>query len=331
MKNARKIETEQRREASVVNALNYVWHHPEKTLNLEALSKECGVSKFHFHRLFREYQGETLNEHVTRKRLEFAANHLIMLPHMNVAQLANNLGFSSAANFSKAFKRYFGVTPREWRNPDRIRCVSEGIINSKHGKVINPKLHYSHYQFGDNQTRQKRLSTLDELISFVRLEQQTLMYQTVVNGMDLSVSLSMWNKVMEWAASHVDDWQTKLFSLWYDNSYVCPQKFMRHDAAILVPNTFEVPRTFMSQTLDAGIYATGVLQGSHEELCATGLDIYMLWFAHKRLIPDLRPYYVNYLNNIEEDEFYKIRFYIKIHPNISERKLNVKCAHNLCC
>ena len=329
IKSAKKKETEYRQLSNIINALNYIWHNPAKSLNLEDLSKECGVSKYHFHRLFREYQGETLNEHVTRKRLEFAANQLVMMKNSNVSLLAENLGFSSSANFSKAFKNYFGVTPREWRDPERINCVNEGVLKSKHGKQINPKFHYANFESTNLNEKKRRIETLNNVISFVKIKEQTLYYRSVVNGMDFEVLNPLWEEVIKWAASNVEDWETKLFGIWYDNWYVCPEKLMRHDAAILVPDTTPMPPSFMRQQLDTGIYATGIIQGSHEELCDLALDIYMLWFPNKRIVPDLKPYYINYLNDVEKDGFYRIRFYIKVHSSVSERKLNLTQSSEL--
>ena len=314
MNNAKKIKTKYRQTAGVINALNYIWYNPDKALNLEILSKECNFSKFHFHRIFREYQGETLNEHISRKRLEFAANHLVMFPYISIKQIAFNLGFSSAANFSRAFKRYFGVTAKQWRCPSSIKNISEGTIKSKYGKSINPKMHYSNYRFLDTRKQEKRLHELNQIISFIQTDEQTLMYQTIKNSLDIDAASALWSTVLKWADSNLKDWEDKLFGIWYDNQNTCPTHLVRHDASILVPNTFHIPPPFMKQNIDAGIYATGTLSGSSDELTQAARDIYTFWFPRRRIVPDLKPYYVNYLNNPDEDGYFKIQFLIKLHP-----------------
>lgn len=323
MIHTKNINTELRQTANVINALNYIWHNPGKNLNLGVLSKECNTSRYHFHRIFREHQNETLNTYISRKRLEFSANHLVMFPYFSISQIASFLGYSSSSNFSRAFKRHFGVTAREWRNPKIIESIMEGEIKSKYGKSISPKLNYSEYYFLDDDHQKNRLETLDKTISFIRLHEQTLMYLAINNSTDTPSVSQAWNDVINFAKNNFEDWYERLFSAWYDNNSVCPDHSMRHDAAILIPKSLNTELPFMKQTMDAGIYATGVLVGNDEELSNTARDIYMLWFRKKRIIPDLKPYYIQYLNDPKADGFYKIRFFIKIYSNYSIQRLKL--------
>lgn len=318
MNNSKKMETEYRHTSAVISALNYIWYNLEKDLNLEILSKECNVSKFHFHRIFREYQSETLNDHISRKRLELAANQLAMFPYISISQIASNLGFSSSANFSKAFKRYFGVSAREWRHPNEMNITSGGALKSKYGKVINLKMHYSDYQYLSKHQQDERLQELNQIISFIEIDKQTLMYQTIRNGLDTEAISNLWNTIIEWAGNNLEDWESRLFGIWYDNQNVCPSHLVRHDASILVPNSFDIPLPFMKQSLESGIYATGILQGSNSELTQTARDIYTFWFPRRRMVPDLKPYYVNFLNNELEDGYFKIQFFIKLHSRFTK-------------
>ena len=312
MLSAKKINTEYRQNAKVIGALNLIWNNLDKPLDLQNLSNACNVSKFHFHRLFHEHQGETLSSYITRKRLERAANHLVLFPYYSISQIASSSGFSSPANLSKAFKRYFGLSPREYRHPWHLDSISEGVINSKYGKVVKPHLHYSKYHLEDEDIKQNRLSELDKKITLVRLDEQKLIYRTVNDGMSISSWYPMWDKVIQWAENNYEDWQSNLFGVWYDNAIVCPMHSMRQDVGFRVPNSMQVDLPFMTQKMEKGVYITGIISGQDYDLIDTVRDIYMFWMVRRGLVPDLSPYYSHYLNNFFDDGYHKVQFYIKV-------------------
>lgn len=87
--------------------------------NLESAAELTGYSRFHLHRLFKEHTGETLQEFSHRNRLARAAQ-LLRHPRQSILRVALECGFSSAEDFSRSFRRYFGLTPREAGRGARI-------------------------------------------------------------------------------------------------------------------------------------------------------------------------------------------------------------------
>ena len=82
-------------------------------IDLETAARMSGYSSFHFHRLFKEHAGETLREFSSRTRLARAAQLLRSRPTQNVLQVGLECGFSSAEDFSRSFRRHFGLAPSE--------------------------------------------------------------------------------------------------------------------------------------------------------------------------------------------------------------------------
>jgi AraC family transcriptional regulator len=78
-------------------------------LCLADLARVAGVSPFHFQRLFKEFFGQSPNEHQRRMRL-CAARDLI-LNGMSVTEACFEVGFQSPSSFSRFYKREFGVPP----------------------------------------------------------------------------------------------------------------------------------------------------------------------------------------------------------------------------
>ena len=66
-------------------------------------------------RCFKEETGETLTDYIVRFRIE-KAKLLLRGFDKNVSQIAAAVGFGSSAVFIRAFKRYEGITPTQFRS-----------------------------------------------------------------------------------------------------------------------------------------------------------------------------------------------------------------------
>lgn len=86
--------------------------HP---LILSEVSKKVCVSSEHLSRLFPRFTGETFSEFYLRFRLESAFNDL-QTSSETITEIAGRYGFSYSHHFSRAFRRYLGLTPTELRS-----------------------------------------------------------------------------------------------------------------------------------------------------------------------------------------------------------------------
>lgn len=83
-------------------------------LSSQLVAKHVHVSESHFTRAFQILTGFTLSEYIRNRRLCVAGEQLQGL-EISVSEVALNVGYESAEAFSKAFKRFHGVTPSESR------------------------------------------------------------------------------------------------------------------------------------------------------------------------------------------------------------------------
>lgn len=81
-------------------------------LDVAHLASQSELSPFHFSRAFKHSTGETPGAWLTRLRME-RAERLLRDGRMSVAQVAQSVGYSGTAPFTRAFRSRFGVTPRE--------------------------------------------------------------------------------------------------------------------------------------------------------------------------------------------------------------------------
>lgn len=85
-----------------------------KNLSLDDLAKRLGLSPRQTERCLKEHYNKTFLQKKTESRMS-TATILLSDPARSITSISNDLGYSSIEHFSSAFKRYFGVSPKEYR------------------------------------------------------------------------------------------------------------------------------------------------------------------------------------------------------------------------
>ncbi len=83
-------------------------------LSLSALAAAQNISPSYLSALFHRETGKTVTDYVTEKRMEAAAR-LLRSTRLQVQTVAQHCGMADANYFSKIFKKYHGLTPRQYR------------------------------------------------------------------------------------------------------------------------------------------------------------------------------------------------------------------------
>ena len=84
-------------------------------LDLDAMAREAGYSRFHFARQFAAAYGETPRAYLTRRRIE-RAKTLLRTANLSVTEICFLVGFSSLGSFSSRFRELVGQSPTEYRD-----------------------------------------------------------------------------------------------------------------------------------------------------------------------------------------------------------------------
>ncbi len=86
----------------------------QEEIRLSEVAKECGLSPEHLSRLFRRHVGIGFQEYVARLRIEAACDRL---SHSTapVTEIAFACGFTSLAQFYRAFAKFTGTKPQAYR------------------------------------------------------------------------------------------------------------------------------------------------------------------------------------------------------------------------
>jgi len=92
----------------------YIDDNFREPINLEAISQQAFLSRFHFHRIFTQVYRSTPHQYVTRKRLDKARD--LLAHNKPVTEVCNEVGFESIGSFSMLFKKEVGFAPQYYRN-----------------------------------------------------------------------------------------------------------------------------------------------------------------------------------------------------------------------
>lgn len=101
-------------EESIQTLCGWIDRHLDQPLTLDLLASRCGYSPYHFSVLFHQRCGISVKSYVTHRRMQQAARHL-MESDQRILDIAMEAGYSSQAAFSRAFWRWSGMMPGEYR------------------------------------------------------------------------------------------------------------------------------------------------------------------------------------------------------------------------
>ena len=87
---------------------------PFREFDFHQAATQSGITLYHFRRLFRQMHGATPAEFVRNQQMIRAAELLVMTD-MRIKEIVYNCKFANMMDFSRAFKRYSGMSPREYR------------------------------------------------------------------------------------------------------------------------------------------------------------------------------------------------------------------------
>ncbi len=90
----------------------YMQNHYLTATTIEQVAEACEISPVYLSRLFKQYSGTGAYRFLLRLRMNYAAE-LIMERGMMVREVAEVLDYADAFQFSRAFKRIYGVPPKK--------------------------------------------------------------------------------------------------------------------------------------------------------------------------------------------------------------------------
>ena len=89
-----------------------------KTVSLKSVADMMNMNPYYFSSYFLKLFNENFSAFITRKKMKKGADYLIWTDIL-VKQISEELGYSHPRNFTRSFKRYYGIGPEEHRAKNR--------------------------------------------------------------------------------------------------------------------------------------------------------------------------------------------------------------------
>ena len=98
----------------ILSIKEYVKLHYNENIDLNTISKLVNISPSHLSSLFKKETGENFSAYLTEVRM-IEAKRLLKNPHAMIYEVAEQTGYANSGYFGKAFKKFFGITPEEYK------------------------------------------------------------------------------------------------------------------------------------------------------------------------------------------------------------------------
>lgn len=137
----REVNAKLQADAALAPARQYIETHlDDASLDAPAIARHLGVSRSQLYRLFQRYGG--VAAYILRLRLRHAATELVRNPSRPITEIAYGLGFSSPSDFSRAFRRFYGYSPRDVRQQSAAMPNEAGRMGKRSSRPNRPFLNW---------------------------------------------------------------------------------------------------------------------------------------------------------------------------------------------
>jgi AraC family transcriptional regulator len=104
---------------SILRAIEFIEDHLQSELCIADVAEAVSYSVFHFCRMFNVMAHHSPYDYLIRRRLSEAGRALVETDQ-KIIDIALDFQFNNPETFSRAFRRMFGMQPRQWRTEGRL-------------------------------------------------------------------------------------------------------------------------------------------------------------------------------------------------------------------
>ena len=288
-----KKETLEKRTKIANDIMYYIYTHIETNIDIEELSIDLEISKFHMHRVFKEIFGRNIYESIKSIRLQKASNLLLTNRYSTISSIVNSCGYSSQSSFIKIFKDRFGMSPKEWKNGGYKEYSNEIIKQSKF--AMKSKANF------DNIT--------PTIVKMKAIES----YYIRNRGYNKNIE-ETWQKLQTWVLTN-NIKQYKRAALFHDNPTITPLDECQYIACIIVDDDKNIKSDRVPKfKIAEGVYAKFDLKVKNEDLLPFIQWVYHEWLPRSNYETTTKPSFAIYesVDFIKLDNEYDFSFYVSI-------------------
>ena len=275
--------------------IDHIERNLAKDLSLEELAGVAHFSKFHFHRLFQLYQGETLFRFIRRLRLEKAASLLLMDRTATITSIALRCGFENASAFSRSFREYFGVSASRMRETGGAKAYEERMLSygiDERSDMIEQWERFpvtagfdEHGRFWKSDTiggrkREVRVKRFDDIqVAYVR--------HTGPYAADAELFARLFHTLFTWAtARELVHFPLDTYCLYHDSPDITAEEKLRVSACLTVPPETPTGGEIGRLVIPGGTYAVVSMELAPSDYGEAWSWAYRRWLPTSGYDPD---------------------------------------------
>jgi len=230
----------------VNRALRFIDENLDAALDLDTVAEVAHYSPFHFHRIFKAITNESLNVYINRRRIERAAAVLMYKPEVSISELSVQFGFNGNSSFTRSFKKFYGVSPAEFRNtlPDRFSKIRQA--ESKNGQ--------------EEDLFERYLCNIDNLKTWismnakVEIKDMPEMNLACITSIGVEGLSNAYEELVKWAIPQgfLSKPETKMVTVYHDSFKITSPDKVRISAGVKVDQPVEAIGKVHPETIGRG-------------------------------------------------------------------------------
>lgn len=286
-----KKNTYEKRAKIANDVMNYIYKYIDTNININELSIELNISKFHLHRIFKDEFGKNIYESIKSIRLQKASNLLITNKYSTITDIAQMTGYSSQTSFLRAFKERFEMTPKEWKN---------GGYKEYSNKIVE--------KFTNQNDNSAGFDITPSIVKMPEIKGYYIRHQ----GYDRTIKKT-WQKLQTWIYTN-DIKEYKQIALHHDNPIITPLEECQYIAIVCLENDELKDVILPSLIIPKGIYAKFSLSGKYGDVIKLIQWVYHYWLIDSGYETTTNPSYTIYHKNhfLSDDEEFILDYYLPI-------------------
>lgn len=103
----------------IKEAITYIEQNFQNDISVVDIANRLGINRSYFGKIFKQTLKQTPQEFLINYRM-IKATELLRLTKMSIGDIGKAVGYENQLHFSRAFKKIYNISPREWRNINAV-------------------------------------------------------------------------------------------------------------------------------------------------------------------------------------------------------------------
>ena len=103
----------------IKEAITYIEQNFQNDISVVDIANRLGINRSYFGKIFKQTLKQTPQEFLINYRM-IKATELLSLTKMSIGDISKAVGYENQLHFSRAFKKIYNISPREWRNINAV-------------------------------------------------------------------------------------------------------------------------------------------------------------------------------------------------------------------